>query len=334
MHHQPNKQPMNAMDMMQAVVYEQYGPPEVLKLSQVAKPTPKPNEVLIKIHATTVTSGDWRLRKADPPFARIFTGLTKPHTPILGHELAGVIEAVGAKATLYKAGAKVFGSTGMHSGTYAEYICLPETGALAPMPHNLTYEEAAAIPVGAKTALHFVRSANIRPGQSVLLYGASGSVGTYAVQLAKHFGATVTAMCSIANMTMVRGLGADRVLDYTCTDMTKIGERFDVVFDAVGATTYRQCQGLLKPKGCYLNVGWGLGITATKLMNALLGRHRVIIGMANDNATDMLLLKDLAEAGAIKPVIDRRYPLAEIPEAHRYVESWRKKGNVVIKVPG
>lgn len=324
---------MNA-NTMQAVVFSQYGPPEVLHLQQVPQPQPKLNEVRIKIHSTTVTSGDWRLRKADPFIARLFTGLFKPTTPILGHELAGEVEAVGSAVTKYKLGDKVFGSTGLQSGTYAEYICLPETATLAPLPHNLTYDEAAAIPVGAQTALHFLRQANIKAGDEVLVYGASGSVGTYAVQLAKHMGATVTAMCSIGNMAMVRGLGADALLDYTCTDLAQMTQRFDVVFDAVEATTYQQCHKLFKPKGRYVNVGWGLKLTATKLVNALLGRHRVIIGMALDNAQDLWLLKDLAETGAIKPVIDRRYPLGELPEAHRYAESFRKKGNVVIQVPG
>jgi NADPH:quinone reductase-like Zn-dependent oxidoreductase len=326
-----NRQKMNA-NPMQAVVYKKYGPPEVLHLQQMPTPQPKPNEVLIKIHATTVTSGDWRLRKADPLFARVFTGLFAPKNPILGHELAGKVEAVGIAVTQFKQGDKVFGSTGMQTGTYAEYICLPETSALAPLPHNLTFEEAAAIPVGAQTALHFLREAKISPGETVLIYGASGSVGTYAVQLAKHFGATVTAVCSAANMEMVKALGADIVIDYQKTDFAQAGQTYDVVFDAVERLQYAQCRQVLKPKGRYVTVSWGLGLTATLLWNKVTGRHPIILGMSVDNAVDLYTLKSLAESGAIKPVIDRRYPLTELPEAHRYTETWRKKGNVVIQV--
>ncbi len=323
---------MNANHTMQAAVYEQYGPPEVLHLRQIAKPLPKPNEVLIKIHATTVTSGDWRMRQADPYIVRLFAGLFKPHNPILGHELAGEIEAIGAEVTNFKVGDAVFASTKLQSGTYAEYICMDEGAALAIIPANTSYPEAAAVPVGGLTVLHFLREAHITWGQAVLVYGASGSLGTYAVQLAKYYGATVTAVCSTSNMAMVQALGADEVLDYTQTDFTQIGQRFDVVMDAVGLTTYRQCQQLIYPKGSYINVGWGFGLMMYKLLNALMGKPRIIIGMSKDNAADLRFLAQMLTDGHLKAAIDRHYSLAEMVEAHRYVQAGHKKGNVVIDV--
>lgn len=320
------------MATMNAVVYEQYGPPEVLHLKQVAKPTPKPNEVLIKIHATTATTGDWHIRKADPFMARFFSGLLKPKNPILGHELAGVIEAVGSNVTKYKVGDAVFASTRLHSGSYAEYMCLPEDGAMALKPANLSFEEAAAIPVGSLTALHFLREAGITAGQRVLIYGASGSVGSFAVQLAKHFGATVTAVCSTANVAMVKALGADAVVDYKTTDITQSPQQFDIILDAVGFLPFATCKNILKPKGAYACVAWGMTLTMNMLGSKIFGGQKVIIGMSANSTQDVVFLKGLAEAGNLKAIIDRRYTLAELSEAHRYVETGRKKGSVVIQV--
>jgi NADPH:quinone reductase-like Zn-dependent oxidoreductase len=320
------------MSTMQAVVYEQYGPPEVLKLSQVAKPTPKPNEVLIKIYSTTVTVGDWRLRKANPFLARFFTGLFKPKNPILGHELAGIIETVGTSVTRYKVGDAVFASTKLDSGSYAEYMCLPEDGAMALKPNNLSFEEAATIPIGGLTAIHLLREAGIKAGQKVLVYGASGSVGSFAVQLAKHFGTTVTAVCSITNVELVKSLGADTVIDYKKTDVTQSNEQFDLIFDAVGYLPFAQCKNILKPNGTYASVSWGITLTLNMIASKIFGGPKVVMGMSAEGTTDIVLLKKLAEAGKLKGIIDRCYTLADLPEAHHYVESGRKKGGVVIQV--
>lgn len=320
------------MATMKAVVYEQYGPPEVLQLKQVAKPTPKPNEVLIKIHATTATTGDWHLRKADPFIARFFSGLLKPKNPILGHELAGVIEAVGGDVKNYQVGDAVFASTNLNSGSYAEYMCLPEDGAMALKPANMSFEEAAAIPVGALTALHFLREAGIKAGQQVLIYGGSGSVGSFAVQLAKYFGATVMAVCSTANVELVKTLGSDEVVDYKKTDITQSSHQFDIVLDAVGFLPFANCKRILKPKGVYASVAWGFTLTMNMLGSKIFGGQKVIIGLSENNTEDVVFLKGLAEARALKSIIDRRYSLDQLPEAHSYVETGRKKGSVIIQV--
>ncbi|CAI8751649.1 NAD(P)-dependent alcohol dehydrogenase [Priestia megaterium] len=300
---------------MKAMVCTKYGKPDVLQLQEVEKPIPKENEILIKIYATTVTSGDCRVRSFNSPLLlwlplRIVLGLRKPRKSILGVELAGEVEDVGKNVTRFKKGDQLFAMTGMKFGGYAEYICLPEKGTIAVKPENVTYEEAASISFGGTTALHFFRKGTIQTGQKVLIYGASGAVGTAAVQLANYYGAEVTGVCSAKNSELVKSLGADRVIDYQNENFTEKQEKYDLIFDAVGKITKNQCKAALALNGRFVSVeGQGIAKVQTK---------------------DLLLLKKLIEEGQIKSVIDRCYSLEQVPEAHEYVETGHKIGSVVV----
>ncbi|WP_455222732.1 NAD(P)-dependent alcohol dehydrogenase [Kaarinaea lacus] len=315
---------------MKTIVYTKFGPPEVLHFKEVDKPAPKDNEVLIKIFTTTVTAGDWRLRKGDPFAARLFAGPFTPKNPVLGHEFAGEIESTGKAVKLFNEGDQVFGSTGLESGAYSEYICLPEAGLIAIKPTNITFEEAAAVPVGASTALYFLKKGNIQSGQKVLIYGASGSVGTFAVQLAKHFGAEVAGVCSTSNIELVKSLGADTVIDYTREDFIKSGQVYDLIFDAIGKTSFSRCKHMLVKNGIYVTTAVNLSLIFQSLITSIMSSRKLVIGIASQSTDVLDFLKALVEEDEIKPVIDRSYPMEQIVEAHSYVESGHKKGNVVI----
>lgn len=317
---------------MKAMVYKKYGPPEVLHLEEVEKPSPRDNEILIKIHATSVSSGDWRLRKADPFAVRIFFGLTKPRKTILGGVLAGTIEATGKNVSRFKVGDQVFGSTGMSFGAYAEYKCLREDAVIAIKPTNITYAEAAAIPFGGATALYFLRKAKIEKGQKILIYGASGAVGTAAVQLANSFGASVTGVCSTTNTEMVKSLGAEKVIDYTKEDFTKNGETYDVIFDTVGKMSFPGGLQSLNKKGILILGASGIEHMAQRIWTILATNKKIISGVVRGNLADILYLKELIENGKLRSVIDSSYPLEQMAEAHSYVEKGHKKGNVVITI--
>ncbi|HPE81340.1 MAG TPA: NAD(P)-dependent alcohol dehydrogenase [Gammaproteobacteria bacterium] len=320
---------------MKAVVYERYGPPEVLQLREVEKPAPKDNEALIKTYATTVTSGDWRVRSLNVPagfglIMRLVFGVTRPKQPILGTELAGVVESVGKDVKKYKVGDQVFAFSDAAMGCHAEYKCMREDGAMALKPANLTYEEAAALSFGGTTALDFFRRGRLQSGEKVLVNGASGGVGTAAVQLAKHFGAEVTGVCSTANVELVRSLGASHVIDYTKRDFTQNGETYDIIVDTAGTASFTRSKTSLKERGRLLMVLGGLPDMLQIPWVSMTSRKKVIAGPAAGRAEDLRFLAGLAEAGEFKPVIDRRYPFEQIAEAHRYVDTGRKKGNVVI----
>ncbi len=318
---------------MKAIVWTKYGAPDGLQLKEVAKPTPKDNEVLIRIRAATVTAGDCEVRSLKLPFMlgiplRLWFGVLNPHDKILGQELAGEVEAIGKNVTRFKVGDSVFGTPGLSFGAYAEYKCLPETAVIAQKPANMTYEEAAGLTVGGLEALHFLRQGNIQNGQKVLVNAAGGSIGTFAVQLAKYFGAEVTGVDRTAKLDMIRSIGADHVIDYTREDFTRQGQTYDVIYDVVGKSSFSGCIRSLKPEGRYLLGNAGL----SQMVQARFTNKKVVMGTANLSVKDLDFLKALVEQGKVKTVIDKSYPLAQMAEAHRYVESGQKKGNVVITV--
>lgn len=324
---------------MKAIVYERYGPPDVLEVREVPKPAPAAHEILIRSRATTVTTADWRARTLDVPrrfgfIARLMFGLRRPRQPTLGTELAGDVEAVGGAVTGFEVGDPVFAFGGAGMGCHAEYKCMPEDGAVAHKPPNLSYEEAAAISFGGTTALSFFRRAKLRSGERVLVNGASGGVGTAAVQLAKHFGAHVTGVCSTGNVGLVESLGADHVIDYTREDFAARGDRYDVIVDTVGNAPFSRSKNALAERGRLLQVLGGLPDLLRAPWVSLTSRRKVIAGPASGRAEDLRFLAGLAEVGEFTPVIDRRYPFERIADAHAYVETGRKKGNVVITLGG
>ena len=296
---------------MKAVVYERYGPPDVLELRDIPKPLPKDDEILVKVIATSVTAGDWRMRKAEPFLVRLFSGLFKPKkVKILGFEVAGIVDEVGKKVTRFKKGDSVFASCGFMFGGYAEYKCLRDSDLVELKPPNMSFEEAATVPIGGLSALQFLRQAGVKPGHNVLIYGASGSVGTFAVQIAKYFGAEVTGVCSTRNKELVLSLGADRIVDYTAEDFRNLPLKFDVVLDAVGKISRSQCKKIMKPNAAYVTVK----------------------GSPKKQPKDLQTLKSIIESGKIRTVIDKTYDLESIREAHAYVEKFHKRGNVCVKI--
>ena len=323
---------------MKAIVCTEYGLPDVLQLQEVERPTPEDDEVLIKIHAATVNIGDCRIRSFDTPLVfwipyRITLGIRRPKIPILGSVLAGEIEAVGKDVTRFRKGDQVFGMAINCFRAHAQYTCRPTAGALAAKPANMTYEEAAAIPHGAATALFFLRDkGKIQSGQRVLIIGASGAVGTSAIQLAKYFGAEVTGVCSTANLEMVKSLGADRVIDYTREDFTRNGETYDLIFDAVSKSSFSRCKNSLEEGGIYLATDPSVAVVLPMLWTSMIGSKKAIWALGPETAEDLIFLKELIEAGKLTSVIDRRYPLEKTAEAHMYVEKGHTKGNVVIPV--
>jgi NADPH:quinone reductase-like Zn-dependent oxidoreductase len=323
---------------LRAAVCTRYGPPEVVEVREVDTPTPKAKEILVRVVATTVASGDCRVRAWNVPGGfgipgRLAMGIRGPRKRILGTELAGEVAAVGNDVTLFKKGDAVVAATGAGLGAHAEYVCVAEDAAVVRKPAKMTYEEAATLPFGGLSALFFLRDlGRVRPGQKVLIYGASGSVGTAAVQLARHFGAQVTGVCSTTNLALVRSLGAHKVIDYTKEDFARAGETYDVVFDTVGKTSFSRCKGLLTPKGRYLPAVAGLWQFVRTPLTSMMGGKRLLTGIAPGRKEGLVFLNGLVEAGQLRAVIDRRYPLDQIVEAHRYVEQGHKKGNVVIHV--
>lgn len=322
---------------MKAIICTRYGPPEVLQLREMEKPVPGDHEILVKVAATSVTAGDIRLRSSTVPLsfwliARLVFGLRKPRKTILGTVVAGEVAAAGKEVKQWKKGDQIYAYDITRFRTYAEYTCLPANSAIASKPSTLPYEEAAAIPWGGITALHFLTQGKIAVGQHILIYGASGSVGTWAVQLAKHFGARVTGVCSTANLTLVQSLGADQVIDYTKEDWTRSGETYDLLFDAVGKTSFSDCLKVLKPEGVYLQSVAAPALSLRMRLAGMTSRRTFIGGEATPKQENLIYLKELVEAGKIKPVIDRRYPLEQIVEAHRYVDQGHKKGDVIITV--
>ena len=330
---------------MKAIVYTEYGSPDVLHLAEVAEPAPKDNEVLIRVHATPVNFGDLIARnirsitprKFSMPLliwlpTRLAFGSAKPKNPILGNEFAGVVEAVGAQVTRFKPGDAVFGYRGQNMGAYAEYVCMPESGMLALKPTNMTFEGAATVPYGALTALSLLRKANLRPGQKVLINGASGGIGAAAVQLAKYYGTEVTGVCGTPRLDFVKAMGADRVIDYTAEDFTRSGETYDVIFDILGKTSFGRGRRALKPNGLYLFASFKMKQLLQMLWTKIAGGQKVICALSSEKPDDLTFIKGLIEAGRYKAIVDRRYPMTHAAEAHRYVEQGHKKGNVVITI--
>jgi NADPH:quinone reductase-like Zn-dependent oxidoreductase len=318
---------------MRAVVYDRYGPADVLHIEEVARPVPNENEVLVKVHASTITRSDCGQRAADPFFSRVFTGLRRPKQRIIGTELAGVVEEVGSAVTEFQVGDEVFG---LRSGANAEYVCVREQGALAHKPASLTFEEAAALSDGASIARACLAPADLGPGKRIVVYGASGAIGTAAVQLAKATGAHVTAVCNTKNVALVRSLGPDVVVDYTQEDFTKNGETYDVVFDAVGKTSFRRCRRSLKPGGVYLetDLGFMWHVPFLALATRVIGRKRLTLPIPKYTKEDVSHVKALVEEGKYRPVVDKVYPLEQVVEATKYVETGQKTGNVVLTVSG
>ncbi|MBC2712650.1 MAG: NAD(P)-dependent alcohol dehydrogenase [Desulfosarcina sp.] len=319
---------------MKAIVYTKYGSPDVLQFKEVVKPTPKDNEVLIKIHATTVNRSDCGVRSATPFIVRFFSGLFRPKKTILGSELAGEVEAVGKDVRSFQKGNQVFGLTGDNFGAHAEYICLPEEAPITLKPDNMNFEEAAAVCDGAMLAFTAIRKMNLQKGQKILIYGASGSIGTAGVQLAKYFGAEITAVCNTKNLELVKSLGADEVIDYTKDDFTKIDKTYDIVFDAVGKSSFFRCKNLIKKNGVFVSTD--LGFMAQnpllELWTKKIGSRKVMLPIPKERKEDVVFFKELIETGNYKAVIDRRYSLEQIVEAARYVEKGQKTGNVVITI--
>ena len=333
---------------MKAIVFTEYGSPDVLKLEEVEKPTPKDNEILIRVYATPVNFGDLMARnfkavsssKFNMPFlfwlpAKVSFGLNKPHITILGSELAGEIEAVGKDVKKFEKGDQVFGYSGLNLGAYAEYICLPEAGAVALKPSNLTYEEASTLPYGAIMATSLLGKANIQRGQKVLINGASGGIGSMAVQLAKHFGAEVTGVCGTPRLEFVKSLGADKVIDYTKEDFTRNGETYDLIFDILGRSSFSRLKRSLKPNGIYLLASYKMKALLQMLWTSITGgKQKVICAFANETSESLDFVKKLVEEGKIKAIVDRSFPMEQAAEAHRYVEEGHKQGPVVIAIRG
>ena len=325
---------------MKAVVFSRYGNPEVLQIAKIEKPVPKSNEVLVRIQATSVTAEDPRMRGFNhPPLLKLPVGLMfgfkKPKNPVLGMEFSGTIEAVGPTVKRYKPGDQVFGYTGLSFGAYAEYKCIPENGLIHVKPENLSFEESACMVNGSLSALVYLKKkGKIKSGHEVLIYGASGSVGSAAVQLAKYFGARVTGVCSTRNMERIKLIGADRVMDYTRQDFTQEDKKYDLIFDTVGKTSMKACMRLLKPKGKYLCTDFGFSHILAAVFSSLFKDRKVIVASSNFHwkKEDLDFLKGIAEKGDFKPVIDRTYPLENIREAHKYVEQGHKVGNVAVSV--
>lgn len=323
---------------MKAVIWTRYGPPEVLRVEEVEKPAPGDNELLVRVYATTVTAGDCKLRRcklADLSVfwlpMRLYAGLLRPsRIRILGQELAGEVVAVGKDVTSFRAGDQVFAATGFGLGAYAEYACLPEEGMVALKPGNVSYEEAATVPLGGLEAWHYLKKAKIQPREQVLVNGAGGTIGTIAVQLVRHFGGEVTAVDSTGKLAMLRAIGADHVIDYTQVDFTGSDRAYDVIFDVAGSTSRSRCARVLKPNGRFFSANPGPLEQLRGLLPLITRREETVAEYSSRRNEDLLFLKELIEAGAIRPVVDRRYPLAQTADAHRYVETGRKKGNVVI----